>query len=147
MTKARKGHIINVASVAGRMLITPNATYGAAKHAVAALTDLLRAEYQPLGIDFSLVLPGRVDTPFFDHETYQRRKERPENRGMLQADEIATVLVGVIENKSRQVFVPARFRLATWLINTFPWFFGRLLERLLVARIREHYDTVGWPSA
>lgn len=141
MVKRKQGHIINVASVAGRITITPNPVYCAAKHAVVAITDLLRCEYREFGVTFSLILPGRVDTPFFDHETFKRRLSRPEHRGMIKPETVAAKIVHVIETRKREIFIPRIYAPAAWVITAVPWVFRPLLERVLVKRIRDHYAT------
>ena len=78
MIRRRRGHIVNVASVAGLFTLTPNAVYGAAKSGIVAWSRALRVELDRYGIGVSVVCPGRVETPFFDHETFRRRKERRE---------------------------------------------------------------------
>ena len=74
------GHIVNIASVAGLFTLTPNAVYGAAKSGIVAWSRALRVELDRFGIGVSVVCPGRVETPFFDHETFQRRRARRETR-------------------------------------------------------------------
>jgi NAD(P)-dependent dehydrogenase (short-subunit alcohol dehydrogenase family) len=62
MVPRGKGHIINVASLAGELYIVGLATYCASKHAVVAFTDSARLEYRKAGVKFSLVLPTFVNT-------------------------------------------------------------------------------------
>lgn len=64
------GHIITVASIAGRTPTPYHAAYGAAKHAVMGFIDSVRGELEEdgfEGIHLSSVLPGPVDTPFWQH--------------------------------------------------------------------------------
>src|SRR5437763_3171179 len=56
------GHLVNVASSAGKVAPPGVATYTATKHAVVGLTESVRAEQRGSGIDFSIVLPGVVRT-------------------------------------------------------------------------------------
>jgi NAD(P)-dependent dehydrogenase (short-subunit alcohol dehydrogenase family) len=62
MVPRGKGHVINVASLAGELYIVGLATYCASKHAVVAFTDSARLEYRKAGVKFSLVLPTFVNT-------------------------------------------------------------------------------------
>jgi short-subunit dehydrogenase len=57
-----RGHIINVASLAGEGYIPGAATYCASKHAVIGFTDTARLEYRKTGVKFSIVLPTFVNT-------------------------------------------------------------------------------------
>ncbi len=64
----RRGHgrIVNLGSISGRMASPLVGPYGASKFAVSALTDVMRLEVQPWGIDVSLVEPGAVATPIWE---------------------------------------------------------------------------------
>ncbi|GAB3031896.1 SDR family oxidoreductase [Mycobacterium bourgelatii] len=62
MVPRRRGHVINIASLAGEMHIVGLATYCASKHAVLGFTDSARLEYRSAGVHFSSVLPTFVNT-------------------------------------------------------------------------------------
>lgn len=61
-SRAGAGHLVNVASMAGRHAIPHTVTYSAAKHAVVGLTEGLRREFRSTGIGFTYVLPAPVHT-------------------------------------------------------------------------------------
>jgi NAD(P)-dependent dehydrogenase (short-subunit alcohol dehydrogenase family) len=56
------GHIVNVASVAGKSGFPNLATYSATKFAVVGLSESVRLELRGSGIEVSCVMPGVVDT-------------------------------------------------------------------------------------
>lgn len=62
----RSGRIVNISSVAGRIAVPYSAVYAATKHAVEAISDGLRGELAPFGIQVVLIEPGFVTTEFFD---------------------------------------------------------------------------------
>jgi NAD(P)-dependent dehydrogenase (short-subunit alcohol dehydrogenase family) len=62
MIPRARGHIINVASLAGEGYVPGAATYCASKHAVVGFTDTARLEYRKTGVKFSMVLPTFVNT-------------------------------------------------------------------------------------
>lgn len=64
MRRAGHGRIVNVSSVAGRVSAIGGGAYHASKFAVEALTDAMRPEVQPFGIDVVNVLPGPIATRF-----------------------------------------------------------------------------------
>ncbi len=65
MVKRRKGHIINVCSLAGKEVYADNAVYCATKHAVDALSKAMRVDLHKYNIRVSQVSPGYVeDTEF-----------------------------------------------------------------------------------
>ena len=71
MIERRRGHIVSIASVAGLFTLTPNAVYGASKSGIITWSRALQAEVHRYGVRVSVVCPGRVETPFFDHETFR----------------------------------------------------------------------------
>jgi NAD(P)-dependent dehydrogenase (short-subunit alcohol dehydrogenase family) len=66
MRRQRWGRIINVSSMGGRLTFPGAAAYHASKHAVEALSDALRFEVAPFGVDVVVVEPGLIATSFSD---------------------------------------------------------------------------------
>ena len=66
MLPRRSGHIVNIASGAGRVPLPGTSTYSASKHGVVGLTESLRLEYHGSGVTFSVVQPSQVETPMID---------------------------------------------------------------------------------
>lgn len=64
MRQARRGRIINITSMAGRVWSPFAAWYHASKYAVEGLTASMRLELKPFGIDMVLVEPGAIQTPW-----------------------------------------------------------------------------------
>lgn len=64
MVARKKGHIINIGSIAGKEVYPKGAVYCASKHAVDALTKGMRQDLVPFGIKVSSVCPGAVETEF-----------------------------------------------------------------------------------
>jgi NAD(P)-dependent dehydrogenase (short-subunit alcohol dehydrogenase family) len=62
MVPRGKGHVINVASLAGELYIPGLATYCASKYAVVGFTDAARVEHRGTGVDFSIMMPSFVNT-------------------------------------------------------------------------------------
>lgn len=59
-----RGRIINVSSIGGRMTIPFFGAYNGTKHAVESLSDAMRCELRPFGIDVSIIEPGGIRTNF-----------------------------------------------------------------------------------
>ncbi|MCX2818061.1 SDR family oxidoreductase [Haladaptatus sp. F3-133] len=64
MREQGDGTIVNMSSVLGRVSLPGVGTYCASKSAVEALSDALRVEVAPFGVDVVLVEPGGVETGF-----------------------------------------------------------------------------------
>ncbi|MBV8808191.1 MAG: SDR family oxidoreductase [Acidobacteriaceae bacterium] len=62
MREARKGCIINIASVAGRIACSPFGPYNASKFALEAISEVLAGEVKPFNIRVAIVEPGMQDT-------------------------------------------------------------------------------------
>jgi NAD(P)-dependent dehydrogenase (short-subunit alcohol dehydrogenase family) len=64
--RARRGRVVNIGSVAGRIARPLTAVYDSTKHALEALSDGLRGELAPFGVHVALVRPGFIATEFID---------------------------------------------------------------------------------
>lgn len=62
MREQKRGRIINVASIAGRVTFPIYGAYSASKHAVEAISDALRMELKPFGVKVSIIEPGPMIT-------------------------------------------------------------------------------------
>src|SRR5512134_844194 len=66
LLRRARGRIVNMGSIAGRGTIPMTGPYSASKHALEALTDALRLELYPWGIEVSIIEPGAISTPIWD---------------------------------------------------------------------------------
>jgi NAD(P)-dependent dehydrogenase (short-subunit alcohol dehydrogenase family) len=69
MLRRGRGRIVNMGSIAGRGTIPLLGPYSASKYALEALTDALRMELQPWGIQVSIIEPGAIATPIWEKST------------------------------------------------------------------------------
>jgi NADP-dependent 3-hydroxy acid dehydrogenase YdfG len=69
----RVADLVNISSVAGRVVRRGSGVYNLTKHGVGAFSESLRQEFAPRQVRVSLVEPGAVDTELRDHN-------RPESR-------------------------------------------------------------------
>ena len=95
MIQNKKGHIINVGSIAGKEVYANGNVYCATKHAVDALNKGIRIDLLPHGIKVSSVNPGMVETEFsivrFDGDE-ERAKKVYENIVPLKPEDIAETI-------------------------------------------------------
>lgn len=64
MIERKKGHIVNLSSIAGKETYPAGAVYCATKHAIEAITQGMRIDLAPYGIKVSSISPGMVNTEF-----------------------------------------------------------------------------------
>lgn len=95
MIEQKKGHIINVGSIAGKEVYANGNVYCATKHAVDALNKGMRIDLLPHGIKVSAINPGMVETEFsivrFDGDE-ERAKKVYENIVPLKPQDIAETI-------------------------------------------------------
>ncbi|MBI1368422.1 MAG: SDR family NAD(P)-dependent oxidoreductase [Planctomycetes bacterium] len=103
------GHIINLASIAARMGPWGHAGYAAAKAAVVALTQSLAGEHARTPLRFSVVLPGIVDTAFFDKPSYAALAPQA-LRHAITPDRVARAILRTIDRPKLEVVVPGHYR-------------------------------------
>lgn len=96
MLKKRKGHIINVVSVAANTYFHDSAAYSASKAGLLALMNVLRREVRKFNIKISCILPGAVDTPMWDSRSRQRYSKR-----MMTPREIGSVILTIAEQPKK----------------------------------------------
>ena len=139
MAARGSGAICFMSSIAGKIPITPNASYCSAKHGMVGLADALRYEFAQAGIEITSVCPGRVATNFFDHETFQTRTTGPENASAMPASRVAIATLRTIEANRRITYVPAGLGFGTWLFETFPFVVRPLFARVMKSRMDRIY--------
>jgi len=99
-----RGHVVNVASSAGKAGVPGIATYSATKHAVVGLTEAVRAECRDAGIDLSYVMPITVNTQLIEGLRDQRGVKR------VEPEDVASEIVDALETGKVDVYVPRQLR-------------------------------------
>ena len=148
---AAPGKIINMSSVSGRISVPFMGPYSMSKYAVEALSDALRGELLPHGIDVVIIEPGPVKTPIFEktenldfspyaeteyHTALQRVQKATQSMGArgLEPDTIGTLVLDILTTakpKTRYPILKNKFTRWTLpkLIPT------RRLDRLMAKRM------------
>lgn len=100
MVKAGKGHIINVASTAGKEVYPKGNVYCATKHAVEALTKAMRLDLYEKGIKVSQVSPGHVEETEFALVRFDGDREKAkiyEDFSPLKSRDVAEAILFIAE--------------------------------------------------
>jgi NADP-dependent 3-hydroxy acid dehydrogenase YdfG len=96
-----RGHVVNVASAAGRIPLPGAATYVATKHAVVGLTEAVRSELAGTDVGVTTVLPNLVNTSLGSGMHAARGMTK------LDAAEVADAIVDGLVRRRAEVYVPA----------------------------------------
>jgi 3-hydroxy acid dehydrogenase / malonic semialdehyde reductase len=94
MKKQQSGHIINIASIAGKEVYLRGNVYCATKHAVDALSRAMRIDLLPYGIKVTNIAPGAAETEFSivrNHGDTEKAAKVYEGFEPLVAEDIADV--------------------------------------------------------
>lgn len=101
MIDKKSGHIINLSSVAGRIVFAGGSVYCATKHAITALSEGLRKELSPeYNIRVTCIEPGAVATELLEtitDESMSKFIEASKNMERLQSEDIANAILYTIQ--------------------------------------------------
>ena len=101
MVEKKSGHIINISSVAGRIVFPAGSVYCATKHAVTAFSEGLRQELSVRkNIRITSIEPGVVQTELTDTITERALQafiEKGKSMAGLQAEDISSAIIFAIE--------------------------------------------------
>jgi short-subunit dehydrogenase len=120
MLKNNEGHIINVASQAGKIATPKSSVYAATKHAVLGFTNSLRMELMKTNIYVTSVNPGPIRTKFFDIADKSGSYVKNVERYMLEADFVAHKIVDAIYTSKREINLPGWMNAGSMLFHMFP---------------------------
>ncbi|MGO4345830.1 SDR family NAD(P)-dependent oxidoreductase [Paenibacillus sp. MCAF9] len=133
MVKQGSGHIVNIASLAGKIGTAKSTSYTATKHAVLGFTNALRMELREQGIQVSAVNPGPIDTPFFSLADPSGSYVKNVNWFMMKPEYVVKKIIRLIERRKAELDLPktAAFgiKLYQMLPRTIDRLFGGMLNR------------------
>ncbi len=126
MIEQRCGAVCFVTSIAGRTGVAGEAVYSATKAGLDCFAESLRAETAGSGVDVSVVVPGVVDTGFFDTRgrPYERKRPRP-----IPPDAVADAVVLAVVSGRAEQWVPRWLRIAPTVRALAPGVYRRLAVR------------------
>lgn len=139
MIQSGGGNIVLMASIAGRIPMTPCGVYSAAKHGMVAWGTGLRAELKRFNIRVHVICPGRVETDFFSHSSFVERKPRVEARWTVSMEAVSRATIAAVRANRFMTYVPKSQALLVWLTNSLPFVFRPALERIMGTRVEEIY--------
>ncbi len=138
MLARNRGHVVNIASGAGKVGVPYESSYCASKHGLVGFTNALRAEYRGRAVGFSVVCPGFVtDAGMYDR--WDKRGIRaPLIAGTSKPEKVAEVTVVCIKRNKAEVMVNTPpIRPLVVLANMAPSIVPGMLHRLGYSRVFE----------
>ncbi|MFJ2581655.1 SDR family NAD(P)-dependent oxidoreductase [Kitasatospora aureofaciens] len=126
MLERRRGRIVLLGSIAGQVGVRDESGYAATKGGLTMFAESLWYELRGTGVGVRLVLPGPVDTPFFDRRgtPYQRDRPRP-----VSAERVADTVVATIRTERDRLFVPHWLGVPARIHGVAPGVFRRMASR------------------
>ncbi|HEY3528041.1 MAG TPA: SDR family NAD(P)-dependent oxidoreductase [Nocardioides sp.] len=117
------GCVVLVSSVAARTGVAGEAVYAAAKAGLDAFAESVRLELTGTGVGVTVLMPGVVDTRFYEARGRAplRRVPRP-----VSAEQVADGIVDAVAHDRPEVWVPRWLRMAPMLRGIAPGLFRRL---------------------
>ena len=120
------GHLVFVTSIAGRLGVAGEAVYSAAKAGLDCFAESLRGELRGTGVKVGIVVPGVVDTPFFERRGTPYARQRPKP---IPASAVAAAVVRCVETGAAEVYVPRWLRAPVAVRGVVPGVYRRLDAR------------------
>lgn len=126
MKKRKSGHIINIASQAGKMATPKSSIYAASKHAVLGFTNSLRMEMSHWNVYVTAVNPGPIATDFFKTADKSGNYVKNIGRFILSPEKVAAKICRSMMTKQREINVPHWMNTASVFYQLFP----RMVEKI-----------------
>ena len=129
LRESGEGAIINVGSLAGRVVYPGAATYAATKAGLRSFSLGLAEELRGTGIKIGLVSPGPIVTGFI-MDDMDKVSDITFSQPMSSAAEVAQCVLDLCGNNIIEESIPRRSGILTAVIGLMPWL-GRLLRPTL----------------
>ncbi|MCW2494963.1 SDR family oxidoreductase [Jatrophihabitans sp.] len=114
MKPRRSGHIVNVASLAGKLGTPGAATYCATKHGVVGLSEAVYFELKPFNVDVTCIMPTIVATEL------AAGLKKSALSGQVQPEDVANAIVRSLQRPKLEVTVPGYLGTVARIVRVFP---------------------------
>jgi len=126
MVARGRGRVVFVSSIAAATGVRGEAVYSATKAGLVSFAESLAYELDGHDVRVSVVVPGVIDTPFFDRRGRPYGRKRP---GPQPPERVARAIVACLEHDRGISYVPRWMRLPAWLHGAAPGTFRALATR------------------
>jgi short-subunit dehydrogenase len=121
-----RGRVVFVSSIAGVTGVRGEAVYSATKAGLGSFAESLAYELDGHDVRVSVIVPGVIDTPFFDRRGHPYGRRRP---GPQPPERVARAIVSCLEHDRGVSYVPRWMWLPAWLHGAAPGTFRALAAR------------------
>ncbi len=128
MVERRRGWLVFISSVAGRIPTPEESAYAASKAAVLGFARALSLEVEDAGVHVLTVCPGAIRTPFFDEEAL-RRMPAVTRRSMVEPEGLVKAILRALARGTHEITYP-RWIASAYLVQALaPGFMRRQVRR------------------
>jgi len=135
MTRRRRGWVVFVASVAGRIGVPDESAYAASKFAMVGLAEALSLEVEDAGVHVLTVCPGAIRTDFFDAEALARMPP-VSRRSMVDAKPLVDAVMHALATGRHELTYPRAIAVAYAVKALLPGVMRRNLKRTTLEAIK-----------
>lgn len=138
--KKRRGHIVNVSSLAGVLGIFGYAAYAPSKFAVMGYSDVIRQELHPHNVKVSILLPPDTDTPQYAAENATKPEETKVVAGkvkLMDPDAVALQCLRGVASESYHIVVGADSKVPYYGVRWIPGITRWVIDRDLMGFLRK----------
>ena len=89
------------------------------------------------------IAPGRVETDFFNHETFQTRLHRKETEMTIPMEAVVDATLDAIVRRQRMRYIPRHYGLVVWAYHALGPLVRGPLDKLLRSRVESIYRNAG----
>lgn len=105
MLERKRGHIVNISSLAGKSGPAYQEPYAASKAALVAFTMSLRATYRELGVSASVIVPGFIETGIYTRLKQTAGRPAPPLLGACSPERVVQAMLRAIGKDTAEVIV------------------------------------------
>jgi short-subunit dehydrogenase len=127
LREGRQPIVVNISSVLGRRACPHKSEYCASKFALDGLSEALRAEFAPLGVDVLVVTTGPTDTEFFEHLIDAHGELPWKDAKPVPPERVAQATVRAIARGRREIVPSWR----GWMLVTANRIAPRIVDRIM----------------
>jgi short-subunit dehydrogenase len=121
--------VVNISSVLGHRAAPLKSEYCASKFALHGLSDSLRAELVPNGIELLLVSPSTTESEFFDRSIEDTTDKDWKKGGAMPAEKVAAKTIRAMIKRRHEIILTFGGRIIVWLDRLLPGIANKLVAR------------------